>query len=113
MKERAAAIVGRIEHGKEVIATSVVHLSEIANVVEETVGAEMAAHLLQSLLASRYVQVLDVSRRTYELAVLKALEVNISPNDALAYLLMLERGLKQIYSFDRHFDQLSGITRVE
>jgi predicted nucleic acid-binding protein len=35
----------------------------------------------------------------------------VSANDALAYLLMKEHGLDEVYSFDRHFDQLD-VTRI-
>ena len=41
-----------------------------------------------------------------------AREENVSVNDALAYQLMRGHGLDEIYSLDRHFDQLRGIARL-
>jgi len=48
----------------------------------------------------------------YESALLIAKDNNISANDALAHLSMKAQGMREIYSFDKHFDQLKGITRL-
>ncbi|HID18447.1 TPA: PIN domain-containing protein [Candidatus Bathyarchaeota archaeon] len=36
----------------------------------------------------------------------------MSANDALAYLSMKAHRLREIYSFDKHFDQLKGVVRL-
>jgi len=46
------------------------------------------------------------------MAVSIAREKNVSANDALAYVCMRANGIREIYSFDRHFDQFSDITRM-
>ena len=50
--------------------------------------------------------------------VLKAREVlgqypSIEPRDAVHAGVMLNRGIKTIYSYDKHYDQIEGIRRVE
>ena len=47
----------------------------------------------------------------YGSALSVARDRGVSANDALAYLLMKKRGLDEVYSFDRHFDQLD-VTRL-
>jgi len=36
----------------------------------------------------------------------------MSANDALAYLFMRSYGLKEIYSFDKHFDGLKDVVKL-
>lgn len=38
---------------------------------------------------------------------------NIEPRDAIHAAVMLNHGLTQIYSYDRHFDSIPGIRRLE
>ena len=40
-------------------------------------------------------------------SVLKAKKSGISVNDALALLIMENRGIEEIYTFDRHFEQVN------
>ncbi len=58
------------------------------------------------------IEVYPTSLRDYEGALVVAREENVSVNDALAYHLMRGHGLDEIYSFDRHFDQLRGLARL-
>lgn len=37
----------------------------------------------------------------------------IEPRDAVHAAVMFSRGISEIYSYDRHFDSISGITRIE
>ena len=39
-------------------------------------------------------------------------ENGVSANDALAFLFMKDYGLKEIYSFDKHFDRLKEAVRL-
>ncbi len=58
------------------------------------------------------IEVYPTSLGDYEGALVVAREENVSVNDALAYQLMRGHGLDEIYSLDRHFDQLRGIARL-
>jgi predicted nucleic acid-binding protein len=42
-----------------------------------------------------------------------ASEKGISINDAVAYTSMMEHNIAEIYSFDKHFDQLVEVKRVK
>ena len=105
IKESAKRILARISRGEEVL-TTVVHLSEVANVVESRAGKEKAVEIVLSMLTSQNIRILDVSTADYLRAALIAEEKNLGINDALAYLKMQELGVDEIYTFDRDFERL-------
>ncbi len=105
IKERAQSIIGRISEGERVV-TTVVHLSEVANVIESKGGKRKAAEVLLAILTSENIEVLPVSTGDYLKASLMAEERNIGVNDALAYVKMRELGIGEIYTFDRDFENL-------
>lgn len=105
MKEVAKEILKRVSEGEEV-ATTVVHLSEVANVVESRAGKKKATEILLALLTMENLKVLDVSYGDYLKATLIAEEKNLGINDALAYIKMKEGGISEIYTFDRDFERL-------
>ncbi len=105
IKERARRIFRRINQGEEVL-TTVVHLSEIANLLEDAVNQSFALEFVKDLLNKPNILVESVDDKQCLTAVFFAIEKKIGANDALAYIVMTERNLKEIYSFDKHFDSL-------
>ena len=104
-KEHAKKILLRIERGEKV-ATTLIHLSEIANILEAKVNLTTAINFLESMLLAENIKLLSLSVEDYLRAVLISKEKRISVNDALAYLKMKELGIEEIYTFDRHFQNL-------
>jgi len=111
VKDEAKAIVKRIEEGEEV-ATTTVHLSEVVNIIETGLSLQKSLGFLAWVITSENIKVHPITVEDYEGALLIARENNVSANDALAHLSMKAQGLREIYSFDKHFDQLKGITRL-
>jgi len=111
VKDEAKSIVRRLEEGEEV-ATTTVHLSEVVNIVETGLGLERSLGFLSWVVSSGNMRVYPVSVEDYEAAVPMAKERGISANDALAYGVMRNDGIEEIYSFDRHFDGLGDIRKV-
>ena len=111
VKESAKGIIEGIEGG-EAVATSTVHLSEVINIVESGLGLRRSLGLLAWAITTPNLVVYPTSLRDYEGALAVAREENVSVNDALAYRLMGEHGLDEVYSFDKHFDRLRGVTRL-
>lgn len=105
-KKKAKEILTRIENGEEV-ATTVVHLSEVANILEAKLNLTIAFEFVEDLLTAENVIVLPVATEDYLKAVLMARDKGVSVNDALAYLKMKELGIDEIYTFDRHFLNLN------
>ena len=111
VKDEAKAIVERIE-GDEEVAMTTAHLSEVVNIIETGLGLEKSLGFLAWVITKDNIQVYPVAIEQYETAMPIAKDNRISANDALAYAIMQIHGLKEIYSFDRHFNQLKGIIRL-
>jgi len=111
IKREAQAIVKRIEGGEEV-AMSTAHLSEIVNVIETSLGLEKSLGFLAWVVTMDNIEVYSVGLGHYETSLPLAKENEISANDALAFLFMRSYGLKEIYSFDKHFNRSKEIARL-
>ena len=111
IKNAAKKIVTRINEGEETV-TSVVHFSEICNILEDNLPIREAHTLEKGLLLLDNIQIKEVSEENYLEAIATAEDQHIGANDALAYTIMKKTGLNTIYSFDKDFDQLKDIHRV-
>ena len=110
IKEGAKAIVSRLEAGEDAAMTAA-HLSEVLNIIEAGLGLDRSLGFLAWIGASENVEVMPVDIEDYETALSIAREEKVSANDALAYLSMQRRGIREIYSFDKHFDRFEDIVR--
>jgi len=111
LKKAAQAIVKRINQG-EPVTISLIHISEIANVLEARMPLKTSLEILTDLMTIENLRILEPTTELYQSAVEEAKIVNVGVNDALAYLLMKEKGITEIYSFDLDFDQMKDITRL-
>lgn len=111
IKEKAKAIVGRIDEGESVV-TSVVHLGEIFNLLESHMPLAKALRLETGMLTKDNINILPVSKEDYLAASMKAPAEGIGLNDLLGWVLMEDRGISEVYSFDKDFDRMSGLTRI-
>ena len=112
IKKKAKEIVGRVNKGERVF-TTLIHLSEVVNILEKAAPIAAISKLLRGILSMDNVKVLDVSREDYLAAADVAPTQGIGVNDALAVIKMRGAGLSEIYSFDKHFDVIEGIARSE
>jgi predicted nucleic acid-binding protein len=104
-KEKSKQILLRIQRGERVI-TTVVHVSEVANILEAKVNLETALKFIENLMLAENIEILPVTYEDYLRALLIAKEKSVSLNDALAYLKMEGAGVREIYTFDNHFRNL-------
>jgi predicted nucleic acid-binding protein len=111
MKVNAQTILRRVNDG-EVVLTSVVHVSEVANILEARIPLSECRRIIFDIVTKSSVQVVNVTRDMYTASIHTADVHDVSVNDALALNIMLERSINEIYSFDRHFDNVPGIKRV-
>lgn len=105
IKKGAKQILHRI-HGGEEVLTSTAHVSEMASVLEDAVNLTFAISFTQDLITRWNISIEAVDKAMYISAVTHANEKKVSINDALAYVIMQRRDMGEIYSFDRHFDNL-------
>jgi hypothetical protein len=102
-KTAAKDIFLRVNAG-EPVTTTTVHLSEVANVLEDAAGISFAGDFLFALVIKSTINVEPVTVDDYRESILLAKKSAISINDALAILIMERQGIGEIYTFDRHFN---------
>lgn len=112
MKTSAKEIVDRIDRQSEEIVTTVIHLSEVANILKHAMATDELAEVVLGLLMLDSVKVLDVTRDDYLAAAEIGRDLGLDPNDALAVRAMRSEDVREIYSFDSDFDKVSDITRL-
>lgn len=111
IKKRARAIVTRISRG-EPVSLSVVHFSEVANLLEDWMPLREAQTIQLGLATMENVEILSVTRDDLLGALDLASEMAVGSTDALAVVLMRKQDAMEVYSFDRDFDRIGGIRRV-
>jgi uncharacterized protein len=104
-KTAAKEIFLRVNAG-EPVTTTTVHLSEVANVLEDAAGMAFAGDLLSAILMKSTINVEPVTAGDYRESIRLAEKSAISINDALALIIMERQGIDEIYTFDRHFRQV-------
>ena len=112
MKEEAKKIISSISIGKEQVLTTVVHISEMVNILKSGMPKETLAKTILGLFMLDNVTIVGVSKDEYFAAVAIGDDLKMEPNDALAVDAMQQNNITEIYSFDEHFNKISGITRL-
>jgi len=112
MKDSSKGIINDIENGKESLVTTVVHLSEMVNILKHSFTAKQLGEIVMGLIMLDNVEVLGVGKNEYFAATELGQEFGLDPNDALAVQVMQSKGLAEIYSFDRVFEKIEGIARL-
>ncbi len=107
----AKEIVRRLDEGSESFVTSVVHVSEITNIIEARLGLNTSLKVLETLLSLDNLDIISVSASDYQRALAVADRYKISPNDAIAAVISEKLSLEEIYSFDKHFDSIPWVKR--
>lgn len=110
-KQKAQAIITQIQEGEQV-TTTVIHLSETANILESRTTLGDARNIIQDIIDTSNITITPVDQHLYTAAIKEAEKHNIGINDALAYITMMENKIHEIYSYDKHFDNLPEITRI-
>jgi predicted nucleic acid-binding protein len=111
MKDKAKEIIKRINEGEEVI-TTVVHLSEVSNILKRALSMDELYSLLIGLYSLDTVRIVDVTEEDYLGAIELMSELKMDPNDCLAVEMMRRENINEIYSFDKGFDEVRGIRKV-
>ena len=101
----------RISRGEKVL-TSVVHFSEVCNVLQDHLPYEEAILLEKGLLYRENISICEVTQEDYIKALSIAEDRQVGVNDALAYVLMKEKAIQTIYSFDKDLDAFTDIQRL-
>jgi predicted nucleic acid-binding protein len=112
MKENAKKIISDISEGKEEVITTVVHVSEIINILKHGMPMDQLTNTIRGLFMLDNVIIRGVTREAYFAAVELGEDLKLEANDALAIDTMKMNNVKEIYSFDEHFDQIDCVTKL-
>ncbi len=112
IKSNARKIITRVDKGEKVV-TSVVHLSEVANILESRKSFVEASQFIYDLITKESIRVLDVTQSDYQGATVLAQRYKVGINYSLAKILMDRLNINEIYSFDKHFDNLKLVRIIE
>ena len=111
IKEMAKKILEKIEEGEEV-ATTVIHLAEILNIVESRLGLKYSISLLARILSLSNILIEGVDLDDYKNGLTISERYGISINDSIAYIKMEKLNINEVYTFDKHFKNLPEIKIV-
>ena len=111
LKNGAQKILNRIEGGENGI-TTLVHISEVANILEARTALSTASDIVTAILTKKNLKVVEPTRKDYLKSIRDAQTLLIGINDALAYNVMQKENIQEIYSFDSDFDKIDDIKRV-
>jgi hypothetical protein len=112
MKERAKQIISSVSQGKEEVIMTVVHLSEIVNILKQGMPLDQLTKIIRGLFMLDNIKIHGVTREAYFAAAELGEDLKLEANDALAVDIMRLNDIREIYSFDEDFDQIEGISRV-
>jgi len=112
MKERAKQIISNVSQGKEEVTMTVVHLSEIVNILKQGIPLDQLNKIIRGLFMLDNVKIHGVTREAYFAAAELGEDLKLEANDALAVDIMRLNDIREIYSFDEDFDQIEGISRL-
>ena len=112
MKEHAKNIITNVSRGKEDVIITVIHVSEVVNILKHGLPADELNAIIRGLFMLDNLKIMDVARNEYFAAIELGDDLKLEANDALAVDVMRLNGVKEIYSFDEDFDQIDGIIRL-
>jgi uncharacterized protein len=111
--QQALSLLLRVERGEEKVITSPLVIFETIYTLQSfyKVSREIIREQLLSIISMRSLHLPDKNlyHRAFDLYISK----NISFADAYNAVYMQAEEISQIYSWDRDFDKIDGITRLE
>jgi len=113
MAEAALKTFSAAQEGRFLLVLVPITVAEIVWVLESFYGypKSQIADTIALFLRSDGLEVIDLEPLIQALSLYK--EKNIDFADALLAVFALNRGLNLVYSFDRHFERIPGLTKVQ
>jgi predicted nucleic acid-binding protein len=112
MKEQAQKIITDMSQGREQVVTTVVHVSEMVNILKHGMSLEKLTEVIRGLFMLDNVTVQGVTKEVYFAANELGDDLKLEANDALAIDVMKSINVTEILTFDEDFDRVEGITRI-
>ena len=112
MKEQAKKIITDVSQGREQAITTIVHVSEMVNILKHGMPPEKLTDVIRGLLMLDNITVQGVSKEAYFAANELGDDLKLEANDALAIDVMKSNNATEIFTFDEDFDRVEGIIRI-
>jgi predicted nucleic acid-binding protein len=112
MKEQAKKIITDMSQGREQVVTTVVHVSEMVNILKHGMPLEKLTEVIRGLFMLDNVTVQGVTKEVYFAANELGDDLKLEANDALAIDVMKSNNVTEILTFDEDFDRVEGTTRI-
>src|SRR5208283_4080399 len=84
MKEQAQKIITNVSKGKEDVMITVVHISEVVNILKHGMPQDQLINIIRGLFMLDNVKIADVTKDAYFAATELGEDLKLEPNDALA-----------------------------
>lgn len=111
--ERCRDFLRRVEKGEQHSITSVLVFDEVLNSLEAHTGsAQESESLTRKFISIPNLKICEVNLKHFEYS-LSFFKSGLRPRDALHAAVMLEHGVPTILSYDRDFDAIKSIKRIE
>ncbi len=108
-KQEAKRIIDEINKEENSYCISLIQLSEVVNLLKGVMSWKNLYNLLRGLISNKSIQVVEMSKLMYINAINKIMDLNIDSNDISAYLLMKEKNIKEICTFNRDYEAFPDI----
>ena len=108
-KQEAKRIIDEINKEENTYCISLIQLSEVVNLLKGIMSWKNLHDFLIGLISNKSIEIAEMSKLMYITAINKIQDFNIDSNDISAYLLMKEKNIKEIYTFDRDYEAFPDI----
>jgi len=108
-KEEAKKIVKSINLEENNYCISLIQVSEVVNLLKTVMPWEDLQKFIMGLFSKGSLEITEITKMIYVNAVNKMTDYRMDSNDISALLLMKEKNIKKIYTFDRHFENIPDI----
>lgn len=109
-KKEAKKIIEKINNEENTYCMSLIQLSEVVNLLKGVMSWENLQTFIMGLISNKSIETVEISKLMYINAVNKISEYKMDSNDISAYLLMKEKKITEIFTFDQHYESFQEIT---
>ncbi len=113
MATQAAALFQQVDDGSLQLVVDSISVAESVWVLSSFYGfsPSQIAPILSAFLSNDGIVAADKDELLSALALYQ--EKNVDFADALLAIRMMKSGIPDVYSFDRHFDRIENVTRID
>lgn len=116
IKQSALNIIKAVQKDHLKVLVTTAQIFEISNLLESWLNHNASKDIVEFIVTSSNIKIYPVSQNDLKdaLKIMEEYKTNkIGFNDCVTFVAMKNSSIKEIYSFDKHFDQFSDISRLE